>query len=535
MARSLYRFYLYAVTTALLIFAVSAFGSLLSTCLEFTSLRGSYQSIPPQAQLVQALSYAGVAFLIAGVLGALHYWLLRRDLQQEPQAANSAIRSFFLNTTEGISVAFGVPLLATTFSGLATASSGLTSLCAAALAFLLLACLVHLERRRTGEPTGLALVFQRIHIFSVQLVLLLMVIVFFILVSTIKNIIDNVFFGGALHCAGSSFCQPMNTFWLLLTLLWVVGSWIFYCWTACQDRSLVTRLIFHSLELAFGMAFLLRGCSLAIVLLLRLGYGNPVGLPEVLGYQGSNDFVSSLLLGMLLVIIYAWSLHWSVRQGLMRFEVFRMTILAIVGAVMAAAFWWGVGGLLNNTLKLLFPTGSVGVDQQAWFDSWSLVLCGSCYIPMDWYIRKVYKHDGELVAGPRRGYVLTLMGVGVLTGAIGLAVALYTGITAWFGSAVADWQLAAQGGLSAFLVGAVLVGIYLPIARRYHLFQGSEVPREEKAATVVPGHSADPDSEMGHEEPQEATIEAVLDALLANQISRDQAATRLHKLIHTEV
>ncbi|WP_151757753.1 DUF5671 domain-containing protein [Dictyobacter vulcani] len=107
MARSLYRFYIYAVATALLIFAMSAFGSLLSTGLAFTSLRGSYQDIPTQAQFVQALSYACVAFLIAGFLGGLHYWLLRRDLRQEPQAANSAIRSFFLNTTEGISVAFG--------------------------------------------------------------------------------------------------------------------------------------------------------------------------------------------------------------------------------------------------------------------------------------------------------------------------------------------------------------------------------------------------------------------------------------------
>jgi hypothetical protein len=533
MARSLYRFYIYAVTTALLIFAISAIGSLLSTGLAFTRLRGPYQDIPTQAQFVQAVSYACITFLIAGFLGGLHYWLLRRDLRQEPQAVNSAIRSFFLNTTEGISVAFGVPLLGTTFSGLAATSySGLSSICAAALSFLLLACLVHLERRHTGEPTGLALVFQRIHIFGVQLVLLLTVTVFFVFVPTIRDVIDTVFFRGTVQCEVSSPCQPANPFWLLLALLWVAGSWIFYSWTARQDRSLATRLIFHGLGLAYGVAFLLRGCSLAIVVLLRLGYRDPIHLAEVLGYQGSYDFFSSLLLGVLLIGIYTWSLNSSVRQELMRLEVLRLTILAIVGAVMAGAFWWGLGRLLYNALKILFPIHGVVGDHQAWFESWALVLCGACYILVDWYIRKVYKRDGELVAGPRRGYVLTLLGAGVLTGAIGLAVVLYTGVTALLGSAVSDWQLAAQGGLSAFLVGAVLVGIYLPTALRHHLFKGSESPQEEKTATVVTGQSADLAPEMGHEEPQEATIEAILDALLAGRLSRDQAATRLHELIH---
>ncbi|GLV53895.1 hypothetical protein KDH_07460 [Dictyobacter sp. S3.2.2.5] len=535
MARSLYRFYLYAVTTALLIFAVSAFGFLLSTGLAFTGLRGSYQDIPTQAQFVQALSYACVAFLIAGLLGGLHYWLLRRDLRQEPQAAHSAIRSFFLNTTEGISVALGVPLLAITLSGLAATSySGLTFICAAALSCLLLACLVHLERRRTGEPAGPARVFQRIHIFGVQLVLLLIVIIFFILQPTIRYVIDTVFFHGTVQCEGSSSCQPANPFWLLLTLLWIVGSWIFYSWTASRDRSLATRLIFHGLGLASGMAFLLRGCSLAIVALLRLGYRDPLPLDAVLGSQGSSDFVSPLLLGTLLIGIYAWSLLGSVRQGLMRLEVLRLTILGIVGTVMAGAFWWGLGRLLNNALKSFFLTGGVGVDHQEWFESWALVLCGVGYILIGWYIRNVSKRDGDLVSGPRRGYVLTLMGAGVLTGAIGLAVVLYTSVTVLLGSAVPNWQPVAQGGLSAFLVGAALVSIYLPTARRHHLFQGSELSQEEKAAIVAPGQSADSTPEMGHEGPQEATIEAILDALLANRLSRDQAATHLHELMHMD-
>ncbi|GHO67689.1 hypothetical protein KSC_065810 [Ktedonobacter sp. SOSP1-52] len=537
MARSLYRFYLYAVATALLIFAITAFGSLLSTGLAFTPLRGTYQSIPTQAQFVQAVSYACVAFLIAGLLGGLHYWLIRRDLRQEPQAAHSAIRSFFLNTTEGVSVAFGVPLLGAALSSLAsTYYSGVIFIWSSALSFLLLACLVHLERRRTGEPTGLALVFQRIHIFGVQLVLLFTVTAFFVLVPSIREVIDTLFFGGAAQCGVSSSCNPANPFWLLISLLWVAGSWIFYSWMARQDRSLVTRLIFHGLGLAYGVASLLRGCFLAIVVLLHLGYRDTVHLAQILGYQGTYDFFSPLVLGVLLIGIYVWSLNSSIRQELMRLEVLRLTMLTIVGAVLAGAFWWGLGRLLFNALEIVFPTNGVLVDHQAWFESWALVLCGACYVLVDWYVRRVYKRDGELVAGSRRGYVLTLLGAGVLAGAIGLAVVLYTGVTTLLGSAVSNWQLAAQGGLSAFLVGGVLVSIYLPTALREHLFKGSEVPHEEKPSSVVVQQPTGVVPEEGHEEQpalsQDAAIEAILDALLANTLSRDQAAARLHELIY---
>lgn len=540
MARSLYRFYLYAVATALLIFAITAFGSLLSTGLAFTPLRGTYGSIPTQAQFVQAVSYACVAFLIAGLFGGLHYWLIRRDLRQDSQAANSAIRSFFLNTTEGISVAFGVPLLGSALYSLAsTYYSGYIYVWSVALSFLLLACLVHLERRRTGELTGLALVFQRIHIFGVQFILLVTVAVFFVLVPAIREVIDTFFFGGVAQCGTGSSCTPANPLWLLISLLWVAGSWIFYSWTACQDRSLATRLIFHGLGLASGVAFLLRGCFLGIVVLLHLGYRDPIQLSQILGYQGTYDFFSPLVLGVLLIGIYAWSLNSCVRQELMRLEVLRLTMLAIVGAILAGAFWWGIGRALDNGLRVLFPVSGIIVDRQAWFESWALVLSGLCYVLVDWYVRRIYKRDRELVAGPRRGYVLTLLAAGVLAGAIGLAVVLYTGITTLLGSAVSDWQLAAQGGLSAFLVGAVLVGIYLPTALREHLFKGGEAHREEKAPTaIVPPQpeSTDLAAKEGHEGepalPQGATIEAILDALLADRLSRDQAAARLHELMH---
>ncbi len=111
MVRTLYRFYLYVIYIALLIFVAGALGALLATLLAFTPLRGSYGSIPDRAQVVQSISLATVAVVIAGALASLHYWLIRRDVRSDPEAGVSGIRAFFLNMTVGIGVSVVVPVI----------------------------------------------------------------------------------------------------------------------------------------------------------------------------------------------------------------------------------------------------------------------------------------------------------------------------------------------------------------------------------------------------------------------------------------
>src|SRR5438128_974241 len=108
MLRNLYRLYLYTIFIALLIFADVALTMLLNTLLLLTSLRADYIQAPTQAAVVQALVFSGVALVIVGLLGGLHYWLIRRDIQHDPVAGSSGIRSFFLNMTEGIALAIAV-------------------------------------------------------------------------------------------------------------------------------------------------------------------------------------------------------------------------------------------------------------------------------------------------------------------------------------------------------------------------------------------------------------------------------------------
>src|ERR1700737_159259 len=111
MVRNLYRFYLYAVYIALLIFVTVTIGRLLYTTLLFTSLRASYESIPTHAELFQSVVFAAVSLVIGGLLAGLHYWLIRRDIREDPNASNGAIRSFFLNITELFGVCLAIPVL----------------------------------------------------------------------------------------------------------------------------------------------------------------------------------------------------------------------------------------------------------------------------------------------------------------------------------------------------------------------------------------------------------------------------------------
>ncbi len=89
MARNLYRVYLYIVFIAMLIFAAVGLGMLLQTLFSLTPLRGTYGTIPTNASIVQVTVFFVVSWIIAAIFGILHYWLIRRDMQNDPAAASS--------------------------------------------------------------------------------------------------------------------------------------------------------------------------------------------------------------------------------------------------------------------------------------------------------------------------------------------------------------------------------------------------------------------------------------------------------------
>ena len=572
MAHNLYRFYLYSVYIALLIFAAFAVGRLLNTVLIFTPLHGTDGSgLPTGAEVVQSLVFAGVSLGIAGALAGLHYWLIRRDMQNDPAGANSAIRSFFLNMTETIGIALAVPCAGFLVFGVLASSQSADVVAAASFAVstLLLVTLLELERRRTQVSQRAALGFQRLHFYGVQA--LLLIFVTFAWLSYSKTLVDRLFFAGrnALAvCSGggdSTYCPRYNALFLFITLLWFVVFWIGYGWIVRKDSSPLLRLIMHCLSFAYGIGFLLAGVYQVFRLIFLPIFSKAPALQDVWGPGATYDFFSPLTLGMLVIAVYFVWLRMAARQNLIAHRVLALTECTIAAILAAGVFWWGCGNALYNLLQLWVPVPH-RPEVQDWISTLAFILTGVCYVPLDLYLRRRYALDAATAAGPRRGFVLALSGGGILALAIGGAVALYAWITALFGSPVTNWQQVAHGGLAAFIVGLFLLIVYLGTAVRERLLRGlfkrskSATPGLATMATTIGSvqpveevtHAMNVGSDQPAGEVSDATgvttaqatestagtvggaelvrIEAILDELLAGKLTRDEAATRIRAL-----
>src|SRR5258706_13634115 len=100
MTRNLFRFYLYTVFIAMLIFATVGLGRLLQTLLALTPLRGAYGARPLNSDIVQAVVFFLVSLVISSLLWGLHYWLIRRDMHSDPAAGQNAIPALFFNIAQ---------------------------------------------------------------------------------------------------------------------------------------------------------------------------------------------------------------------------------------------------------------------------------------------------------------------------------------------------------------------------------------------------------------------------------------------------
>lgn len=529
MARNLYRFYLYVVFIALLIFAAVGLGQLLNTVLAFTPLRGLYSNVPTQAEVVQSVVFVTVSWIAAGLLGGLHYWLIRRDMRHDPTASTSAIRLFFLHITEACSVLVGVPVMGMVISSLAFSSdTNVVGAASGSIAALLLALVLELERRRTPVTKGVAMVFQRIHFYGVQIILLLFLTPNWF--TSFRPLVDILLFGRRGLLESCQFgtegpCPTYNVFGLICLLLWFAAFWIGYGLMIRKDNARLLRLILHHAGFAYGIGFVLAGLYYVFQLVLLPLFGETLAFKDVLGPSPRYDFVSPLTLGLFIGVIYYIWLRAATKQGLIEQAVLYLIECAITAVLSAAVFWWGIGYTLYNALHTVSPIPA-NPDAQAWISSLAFIVAGLGYVPLGFYLYRRNALDPVVTAGPRRGFVLALLGGGILAFAIGGATALYAWATAVFGSPITDWQQVAQIGLAAFIVGVILVGVYLWIAIREHLFSGL-IRRTTPATAVVPAAPQMPE--------QLSTIEDVLSALLANKITQNEAATRLHTLTNAPV
>ncbi len=541
MLRNLYRSYLYAVFIAMVIFAASGVFQFLQTMLGLTSLRG--QNTPPSnADVTQAVVYALVALLVAAGIGGLHYWLVLRDMRGDASAGNSGVRAFFLNALELVSYIVGVSAGINVIGSFGQQYvSNLNIPCALAITSLCVWGVAEFERRRAQATAGTAVVFQRLHFYGTQLILL--IIITFYWLGTVGQLIDDVVFQGRgtrlAQCGGFTVCPNANLLSEIAALLWAVLFWLGYGYLSRKDSASLLRRVLHYLSFGYGLIFVIVGIYRAASLIVLSILGALPGQHQISGPFAPYDIVAPLSFGVLACAIY---LYWLRRAAQGQAQE-RTTMLLIVNAIAAivagVVFWWGCGSLILNLLNQIMPTSPLNPED--WANAWALLIAGVAYLPLDVLLRRRTVQSGFVA--PLRGFVLALLGAGIVAGAIGGATALYFYGTAALGVQSGDWQFTAHAGLAALIIGALVAIIYLRTARREHLIGAAPKPpapsattpsmlaegaiqpavapiTEETAAAATPAPPATP----------ERSVPRIVDALLAGTISRDEAIAQIEGL-----
>lgn len=528
MARNLYRVYLYVVMLVMLAFAAVGIVMLLSTLLAQTSLGSIYNSVPTQQDIVQQFVFAAVALVIAGALGGLHYWLIRRDMRSDPVAGSGAVRSFFLNGAEALAALITVAAGASALSGLGTnfplqfdASGPVAGAIVAFAVFVLL----ELERRRTRAAQGRATTFQRLHLFGVPLVLVVVYGTNFVLTAVQQTVSAVLNASGQLPlCSAGNVKTPSGACYMgpRLDLLWgaallVVAAWIGYSLFARDDVHSSIRQVTHVLGFGFGAIFTLIGIERVVELGFRALLGVPFAWSDIVS---SYDVGGSLVFGLATALAYGLWLRRESAGLPMGAETTRLIVLAISGIILAVPFWFGVGRVLSNGAESVAAAG-FQPTQADWAAAFALVITGIAYIPVELSLRTRSLRSGNM--GPRRGFVFALLASGALTGAIGAVAILYAVITNLLQAPVADWQHIARLGAVALIVGAVLAGIYSWQAVHEGFFKRPAPKQPELATVAPPAPSEPPDS-----------VESVLDAYAAGNVTREAAANRIHQIEHRQ-
>ncbi|HEY1389200.1 MAG TPA: DUF5671 domain-containing protein [Ktedonobacterales bacterium] len=549
--RQVYRIYLYVVSLALVVFAAVGLGALLDVLLAFTPLHGSVRMAPSSAEVTQQLVFAFVAWVVAVPLGVLHYRLMWRDIARYPEAGSGALRAFFLNLGEAVATMLAVVVGIDAFTMLANQQPGVTpetaSAFATALAGLAVAALLHLERARTGAAPGLSTTFQRLHLYGVPFGILLLGLAgawdsamkatldAVLVAAKLYNPVDPRACGPFLKAPVEGICSLPNAGLLWLAVLVPLAAIACYAFAVRTDGRSLLRSIAHLGSVGVGIAFALVGVDRALELALRALFGLPVQWSEVAHpWQAPYNFVSPLTFGVLVLVIYGlWVRAESAQLALGGSRV-GACMEAVAGVLLAIPLFWGLGRALDAAFES-WAGAAASTLRSEWTAALGLILTGLGAIVLHLRLRARSQTDpGAHV--PWRASVLALLAGGVVTGAGGLAVALYAWGTALLGAPLTNWEQTARAGAAALVVGVLLTGVYGAIALRGRFIE--PLMASINAATSAAASASSPTTAPSRDAPDSGVlveaIEQTLDDYATHEVSREKAAQRILELTHAQ-
>jgi hypothetical protein len=523
MVRSLARVYYYFVFNAMLILAAVGLGLFLSQVLRYTPLNAN-GTLPNSTELTQALSFAGVFWLVAGLLGGAHYFLIRRDLATDVAAGASGVRSFFLNGLEFVAGWVGVGFAVSGLGNLGTPppppdaysySPAIVPLLSVAAAAYFVLIVAELERRRTQAGSGAPVVFQRLHFNAIQFVVLGYAAS--TLASALNTLLRTTIFASTFDTcvpngpSGQQFCPQVN----------VVGPWIdagfsvllfgLYWLLSRRDTRSALRQVQQLLGLAEG-GFI---AAFGLYTLLALLLGGALGAPHQSGVVEEQLTVSlpMLLVGLLIAAVYTLWLRIERAVSRMGADATDLAIQAVAAAVPAIFFWVSVFAVTLRVAQIL-TVPDFQSNSYDWAGPVAGLITGALYIPISLYMRVRTHRTGE--NGPRRALVLALLAGGTLASAIGIAIVLVTTVTAALNAPLDRSGDTTRYGASLLITGLALAALYgWSLASEHLIGRRGHEPSGQPLPAPAQGQS----------------VEMVLDELLAGQLSREEAAAQVREAV----
>jgi hypothetical protein len=567
MVHTLKRVYLYTAVTFALLFTAGFTINLLVTLFHAAGLlpqetyydgtRVVTQTLPPPSG--QAITESVVFFVIALVLvglafGGSHYWLIRRDARDDPQADAGATRHIFLNGLMALSTLIAVPagLIALSQIGQLNYSSDVATPLSFALVFAGVFALVALERARVKLAGRAATLVRQIHEVALQGILLVFVSVMLygalaVLIRWplwLSNLASGNCNGVVYGPVGNNPVScPLPILGPVLQAVLALAAWGLYVWLGRGYWGAVLQRMLWYAASGLGIILFLAGVEQG---------GNP-GLSALFGVEnawqdalsGGLAFISLALTGILIALPYLLWLHRLAGQMPARHSAMQQGVLAILTAISAGFFLTGAAMVLDGLVEQVVPGGKP-LRPDEWATSVSLLIAGLGYVPLWLRLRRMSDPAQGGPVLPRRAYVLVLL--------------LVTGISALVAAVVLVFQLVAiplnlDGASPTAERGSGVALIVLGVTALYHLLRllsdlrvlraraaaEAQAKAAQAGAALVtePGMSAEPTSASAPTSPTPTpepasagpeTLEDILREVAAGALDPPTAAARIRGL-----
>lgn len=461
--------------------------------------------------------------VVSLVFGVPLYGRIRRDMWLHPDEANGVVRSLTLNISQGMAA------LVALFSGVAMLSSLITgdsineSLTLTVVAFVCFALLQAERGRRPAAPAGAPLTIQHAHLYLAQAI---------IVVAGIIPALLSVSF----------YRLPVVTE-AQAAALWGVGWLLIYRALAWGDTQSRTRTLVQVLLYTLGAAITVVGVWQGTHTLLR-----EVIDPSYIPTDSDALFdVSLLTTGFVTLLFYAAVLAREAPRTPLGRRGMGLTVLAVATAVTGVPFYIALTVLLTALVKHVFVPSDHSFAADDLANSLGLLIAGALHVPLAVLLRR-YATTGQSVSGQRQTYLLGGLAAGLLAFVVTVGLALYTvvqivfehvpgGLLGRLGYAIERfWYYLTHssggggGGGCARNCAPLDPSVLVPILVTGLLALTFYWRARGEHAWIDIGEPKKQDSDVGRAAPQAEAIGQVLDNLLTEHISRDEALMQLETL-----